>query len=370
MTENKAELEGRLKVLSDEVDAIKSELSQLNEKKEAAYQKKRDIGGEISKRIGTLTDSKKQRNKFTDSVKGLKNKRDVLNKQISDSIKEIKELKERHTKLSSSKNAQGNPVALFKKIEQMEFKMQTTPMEFSKEQALNKQIKDLKKQAGELKEVNDLWKAIREKSKTIDSLKREANQFHKEIQDMAGKSQAQHEEMLESSGEVDGLRKGEEDSYKEFLKLKSEYNEINENLKDKLAEMREIKQKLGQDTKEKKQKRREQETLTLKEREKVVKEKLKTGGKLTTEDLLVMQRLDDMELDMDDEPLMAENQPKEEKEEAKPVKKSAPKQTKAKAKKVPAKKTTKTAKKSTKETKAKPKAKKKASTKKVAKKSS
>lgn len=284
------ELLQELKLAREEVEKLKKELGKVNRQKEEWFRKREDVGKKIATHISTIAGEKKARNTLTGTVRGLKSKWDELNTKINVEVSEIKELKQKYQGLLDKSKIKGDPGRVLKDIEQLEFKLQTVPMSFEAEQRLMKRVKDLKKKQESLKGVSDLHNQIKEKSKFIDQIKTEANALHKKIQDSAGASQEHHEELLEQSKGIDDLRVQEKELYEKFLEQKKIYLEMNAKLKERLNLIKEIKSKLEEHNVKVEKNKAEEEKKSLKELLREVEEKITKGDKLTTEDLLVLQR--------------------------------------------------------------------------------
>ena len=291
MTEVTGLLE-QLKQAKQEVELLKEELAKLNKTKETWYQKKASISREIVTRIKSLTGSKSSRNTLTGHVKELKVNRDKLNNQIKQEVEAIKKLETEYEKLLGTRDSKGSG-QLLKQVQALEYKLETEPTSFEKEQKLVKKIKELKKKSEGLEEVDRLNKEIHTKSQEIQRLKKEANESHKQMRMAAGESQEYHEKLVGNSKEIDEMRQKEKEAHDEFMKHEAEYLTKNEQLKEKLNEYRKIREQLEGHKVQLDSEYKEQERKTLKEKEAEVKEKIKLRKKLTTEDILVMQKVDD-----------------------------------------------------------------------------
>ncbi len=291
-----------LEVAKSDVQELKVKVAAANKKKETAFRAKQDVGKSIGDKIGEISGSKHERNAITAEVRDLKRQRDALNAQIREKVAEIKKLTEENKDALAKATAAmstgrdrdrraASPGFLKKQIEEMEFKLETQPMGFDAEQKANKKLKEMKKQYAELKGSSEAFELIREKSREIDQLKREANKYHRQVQEHAQQSQAKHENLLTESKEIDDLKKNEQEKYDEFLALKKEYTDLNNQLKEKVAEMQRIKDALSKQNVKVKEEAKQEELKTLKERAHEAEEKVRTKKKLTTEDLLALQGL-------------------------------------------------------------------------------
>ncbi len=284
------ELMQQMKLVREEVIQLKKRLSVIGREKEKLFAQKKQFSDQIKSKISTVISSKGERNTFTEEARKAKKERDILNKKISEKIREIKQMKDKYQELAKKQGIKGNPASLEKDIERLEYKIQTQPMSFDKEQKIMKEIKTLKKQFEQFKSIRAEWEKVSKKSKEIDELKKKANAYHRQVQEFAKNSQHEHEGLLEDSKEIDELKKKEEEAYKKFVEEKTKFKEINTQLKEKLKELQTIKESLEANNVALQEEEKINKEKTLKEKAKEVEEKISKRKKLTTEDLLIMQR--------------------------------------------------------------------------------
>ncbi len=277
-----------LKRAKEEVAQIKNRLRKANSEKESWFKKKAAISSEIRDKIHDVQELKKIRNELTSEVKETKGRRNELNQKISEDVKVVNEIKQ--TTSGDRDQRKENPRFLKKRIEDIEMKIQTEPMSFDKEQKFQKELKQLKKKYDEVKEVETEFENVRSKTKELNQLKKEANKFHKDMQKQARESQEKHEQLIECSKEIDLLREKEKEVHDVFMDHKKKYLAINDELKKKFDDLNKIKGNLESENIKLEEFEQEKKKQSLKEKTKEVKEKIKKGGKLTTEDLLVMQQ--------------------------------------------------------------------------------
>lgn len=281
-----------LKRKEKEVLELRKKLNKINKDKEGLYSKREALGKEIKARIKELTGSKEKRNILTKEVREKKKQRDSFNSQVNKEVAAIKKLKGEYAKIKSDMGIKNDPSELKRRMDAIEFKIQTEPMNFQREQAMMKQIKDLKKKYNEVKVLVEKGKEIKKKSREIDDLKKKANALHKEVQEQAAQSQSHHEALIEKYKGIDEFRNDEKELREKFDVYKDNFNEVNEELKKRLEELRAIKKKLEDNKIEFEESVKEYEKKSLDERRKEIDEKMKAGMKLTTEDLLILQRLE------------------------------------------------------------------------------
>jgi len=275
-----------------EVSRLRNTLNELDKEKELWFKKKQDLTAKIRESIQKIKDSKNKRDALTLEVKGLKPKRDSVNKELSSKSSELEKLKKEMSELAKSLGIRDSPSRIKQQMERLEFKIETDTVSFEKEKELMKKIKELKKDYDKVSILEDSSKKIKEVFGISRGMKKEANDTHKMVQDKARQSQALHEEILKISLEIDKMKVDEEESFKKFSELKKKFNEANSQLKEKLKAMNGVKNALDKISSDKREKRRQEIDSILKSKEEIVNEKIRKGQKLTTEDLLVFQKFE------------------------------------------------------------------------------
>jgi uncharacterized coiled-coil DUF342 family protein len=296
LPEDKKELFRKQDELRKEVLSLKENLNNIDEEKEAAFSEKETISKDISKIIKEVQAVKQQRNNFTKDVKDLKLKRDTLNAQVAHKIKDIKSMDNERKDIARKHNIQEDPSRIKAQIEQLEQKFETDVFSFEKEKELMKIIKTLKKKYKESNVVSDVWDKLHVMSKDIDVVKKDSHDVHSQIQQKARESQQKHEEMLVLSKQIDELKVREEAAYKKFFEQKQKFNEVNTKLKEKLMGLNQISEEVNAFKNKNKIDRQRAQDDMLKSMEDMVQEKIRHGEKLTTEDLLILQKADDGKL--------------------------------------------------------------------------
>ena len=286
---SKQDLFRKTEELKKEISSLRNELNSINVIKEEWFSKREKFGDDISRLISDIRQAKSKRDSLTKEVRENKRLREDLNKQIRDKISDVKKLSDKKKDIESKHNITGDPSGLKKKIDELEYKVETNVMSFGKEQEIMKQIKELRRQFVELQKISDVWGQVHSISGEIEKLKFKADDAHRKIQVKARESQEKHEEIIVKSKEIDDLKVKEEDAFKKFSEQKKKFGEINEKLQQKLMEINNINQEIGKQKADNREERRKKDELTLKDKELAVQEKMKKGGKITTEDLLVFQ---------------------------------------------------------------------------------
>jgi uncharacterized coiled-coil DUF342 family protein len=282
----------QLKDVRNKIVSLKKELNKLNREKESWFKKRSAFNKQIGELIGDVKGSKQERDKITSEVKEIKDQRDELNQEIAQRVAELKELKDKvgDQPRPDRKEKQVSPSMIKKQIERLDYVMQTEPMSFKKEQQMMAQMKQLKKDLKEASDTGNEWRQITKLQREISKLRKKSNSAHKYMQSNAAESQEKHEDVIGTSKEIDELKEKERESYEKFKEFKDQFQEKNTELKAFLKEADELKLNLEENNVEVEEDKRQVQAAQVKAKAKEVNEKIKTGKKLTTEDLLVFQK--------------------------------------------------------------------------------
>ena len=280
-----------LSAKQDEIKALKAKITKFNKAKEAAFDKREQLSKSISQHITKIKTSKVERDKNTGDVKATKKKRDGLNSIAREKQKELSKLEKERDELIVKHNIKGNPQLIKKDIQRMEYTLETTVMGFDKEKKLMKAIKQLKKQISESSIVTEVNDKIRVLVREVREARSDAQKLHRQVMETAASSQKKHEAIVGESKEIDTIKEEEKGANDEFLDRKKAFQEINSQMKTTFDEIHEINRKLGRIKKEEQKVQKEKDSKILKSKEEIVQEKIKKKEKLTTEDLLVMQKV-------------------------------------------------------------------------------
>ena len=267
---------------------LRSRFKELKDCKNQLLGRLKEISERISLLISQIKEKKFKRNALTDQVKVQKEQRSALSKEIRDKIEVVKRVQTKSPPLlaPSKDSRRESPQRLKARMDELNRRIETEALPFDKEQALMKQIKEIKvvydKAVKESAGRQDSIKLSRE----INDLKAKADASHEAVQTQAKESQAIHEEILKMSIEVEALKKEESFVKESFNAAKSELDKISAKLDGIRSKARHA------DSEHKESSHREHEEHTKKRltrRIEEVHEKMRRKGKLTTEDLIILQ---------------------------------------------------------------------------------
>tara|TARA_B100000315_G_C14537807_1_gene569343 strand:+ start:44 stop:811 length:768 start_codon:yes stop_codon:yes gene_type:complete len=250
------------------IDALKRSLDELGSTIRDTIAKRRATGKQIAGKINQTKELRVERNELTDAVKDLKQQRRQQNKTLKSALDKVRSMSREKT----------NSAGLKKKIDELEYTLETEALPYSQEQKIMKQINAVRKEfkAAEAQENVNKDRAVLKEDLT--KTRGEADETHKAIQTKAQESQERHEKILKLNKEIDALKIEE-------AKLEKEIDERTKEEKKKKVELKKLMKEAGMEEEpdEKSQRRK------LQAKKKAAETKLSKGEKLTTDDLLALQ---------------------------------------------------------------------------------
>ena len=232
-----------------------------------------------------LLEHRKRRDEFNESVQRHKKLRDEAAAEADTAKKALDELK--RTRMPKG----GRPVHMIKKdIQALEFKQQTTVLTAPKERALIEQLQAL---YAELRQKEDAYKAdpeLKDALGKFEAARERAEKAHQKVAETAEKAQSEHESMVKLFEQSDRIRKEADKLQERFVGSKVEADKVHKEyievvngiheLENKMLEMR-----TGVSTETRAEARDAAHSAAD-----LVFEKFKKGEKLSTEDLMILQK--------------------------------------------------------------------------------
>jgi len=212
----------RLSYIRKEIAGLRKKLIELNDSKEAKYEELKRHKLFLSGAISEAKELLRKRDELTDSVKTLKKEREEASSGLKEQIAEVKEARKKNSDSIKNLNIKKSPKSVRDEIERMETKIETEVLPFEKEQKLMSLIKQKKKELKEAEKHRELWEKTAELSSKINEKREKTEKLHEETQKRAKESQSYHEGMLSLSKKISEIAMLKEKSSKAMTeKIKS-----------------------------------------------------------------------------------------------------------------------------------------------------
>jgi uncharacterized coiled-coil DUF342 family protein len=290
MTELLEDLEQKRAMNNAEAEKHKRLRDDLNETKEWV-QKRDELNAEVRKLVDEAAKHREERDKLNEQVKAAKVARDEMNNKVNETSKKVSELK----KVNQPKEgAQQIPVMKLRKdLKQLEFSYQTQSWGIEnrdKEKELVEKIKQLDKEIKEreknLEQNAEVKMAIRELREAKDMAEAE----HRRVGELAERAQTEHDTMIQLYEKADAMRKEADKAQENFLENKAKADEEHRKHIENIRQVHDYDKIItGLRQKAKKAKKKKDDTVAQKEADDIF-EKFKKGEKLSTEDLMALQK--------------------------------------------------------------------------------
>ncbi len=269
--------------LSNEITNLRKKLGEVNKKKEFWFEKKEGLKKEIFILIQEIKTIKSKNDRSNITVSDLKKERDKYNSHMKNLITQLKRLNKEKREIYEKYKLKEDPYKIQAKIEAIERRIETETS-FENEKRLMKQLNELKKVYGENK-IKELLDKIDKLTKELERTKSKSNDFHNRLKN-ALKEKGEYSEFMGLTRKINDIRALQQEAFNNFIMHKKEFVAINNQLNTKLTSFSSIKSKIN--TSEKSSQRKNISEL-LRNKTKNVLEKIRNKKKLTTEDLLVLQ---------------------------------------------------------------------------------
>ena len=274
-------------VLADTMEGVRRQ----KDEKEAEIAKVAEEREEFNK---TAREQRKIRDELNASLKEnlnkaieFRNERNEINKQVEEAKKARNEANAKIKSLEWN-SGKRNKIKIENEIKKIDKIIETRVLDIKKENQLVKNANDLRKQ---LMEIHEDEAAKGE----AEELKKVSEEEHEKVIELSEKAQAAHEEMLKYFRKTDDIRTAADEAHKKFIEARRNASEKHEEFKAILSDIHVINKKLGSNKPKRRKSDNKGSSGSNKNREErqraqEIFEKFKQGGKVSTEEILLLQQ--------------------------------------------------------------------------------
>jgi uncharacterized coiled-coil DUF342 family protein len=281
VTENqKTSQEGNINL---QIDKIKKQIGEANTQIKKYVEKRNQLHEQVRKSRDEINQIKTERDALNEKVKLLKEQRDLVRAKATPIMEEINAIDEKIAELK--KNVpRVSQRELQEELDAIEWKISTTSLDLQEEKRLVGDVKELEIQLKSYKKIDKKHQKIKEllaQRKTIDD---QADVFHKELTELAKKSQEFHATMIEKVNAVKKDKAEADNLHQAFVKTKEQNTLWYEQIKQLIDQNRglrvtirenDLAQRKEEDAKWKEQQvKRKEEQAERAVKEKEIKEKI------------------------------------------------------------------------------------------------
>ena len=285
MTEMIEELEEKRARQNAEAERHKRQRDDLNEKTRQWADKRDALNSQVRHLIDDANLHRENRDKLNAEVREVKAKRDEWNRKFNELSDKVQEL--RREKMPKD----GVPIRRIRaELRALEKKHMTSVMSPEKERDLVEQMSHLSEKLRSMEQELEKFTEIKTAEKEVRDAKEQAETFHRQVAECAEKAQSEHDSMLKLYEEADKVRKEADEAQEKFIESKLAADEEHREHIEHIRQVHDFDKLIaGIRDKSRKAKREKDETVAKKEAEEIV-ERFKSGDKLSTEDIMVLQK--------------------------------------------------------------------------------
>lgn len=263
----------------------KQQRDRLNEETRHCVERRDKLNSEVRKLIEQATKHRMERDRLNEEVKKTKAQRDEWNRKVN-------EFAERLTRLKKENAPKGAASVglLKKKLKAMEFQQMTSVLSPDKERelidAMSRLQAEIKEKEKLLEENEEIKAAIRDSKEA----KKTAEALHKQVEDSAQSAQDEHDAMMKIYEQSDAVRKEADGAQADFIKAKTLADEEHRKHIELIRQVHDYDKIMSGLLQKKRDARSSRDEGDIKKEAADIYERFKKGEKLSTEDLLMLQK--------------------------------------------------------------------------------
>jgi len=278
LSKNKDEFQKKANTLKEKRNKLHEQSKSLADERDKLNQTVREMRNKIS-------EHKKNRDELNERVKHAKDQRNKLNKSFSEIKKKIEELEKKRASAFGT-----NLNELRKQLRTLENEQMTQPMSPQKEKKVIEIISGIhakiKEQEDKLNKDPHLKKAMEEEK----IIKQKAEKQHDIVEKLATRAQEEHEHMIDLIKQLDNLVKKVNSIQENIVMTKINADTVHKEFIECVDKIHDLERKITSTQEKKRKTKKAAEATTAQKEADEIFERFKRGEKLSTEDLMALQK--------------------------------------------------------------------------------
>jgi uncharacterized coiled-coil DUF342 family protein len=271
--------------LQNNANDLKDKRNNLHDKSKKLADERDSLNSTIRNLRNKISEHKKNRDELNERVRHTKDQRNKLNKSYSEIKKKIEELeRERSSAFGANLNV------LRKQIRTLETEQMTTAMSPQKEKKLIENISILH---AKIKEAEDKLNKDPKLKKALEEekiIKQKAEKQHDTVEKLASRAQEEHENMMNLIKQLENLVKKVNVIQETIVITKIEADKVHKEFIECVDKIHDLERKITTSHEKKRKTKKEEEATAAHKEADEIFEKFKRGEKLSTEDLMALQK--------------------------------------------------------------------------------
>lgn len=267
----------KIKELQQKLSALKEQRNRLNVEARERAEKRNELNEQVKNLRIEIRELRGERDELNGKVRELKQLREKTKTGIRERIEEKRKLSHQIKALAKKKPSRSLET-LQKKIDEIEWEIQTTSLSLQEEKELVGQVRQLETQVNIHKKLGMLRQKLLKLQTELKATETKNKFYHEKLTETAHKSQEVHNKMLDNINKARKLETEADNMHQAFLKTRQRTKPIQHEITEILDQIKLIKEEIRREEEEEKKK---SEEALRKKIEKKAKEKLKQGKQLT-----------------------------------------------------------------------------------------
>ncbi len=278
------ELESKREQANAEAERHRRRRDDLNLATREWVEKRDALNGQVRALVEQATQHRQKRDELNAQVQAAKAERDKWNRRVNELLAKVNDLK--RTRMPRG----GIPIARLKReVRELEFRQQTRVLTPAEERALIDEMgrlqAEIRKREKELEQDEEVKKALEE----LRAAKEIAEASHKRVGEVAEAAQEEHDGMVALFEQSDSFRREADGAQEEFIKTKMLADEEHRKHIEFIRQVHDY-DKIIHGIRQKGRTGAEVEEVSSKRQAELIFERFRKGDKLSTEDLMILQK--------------------------------------------------------------------------------
>ncbi len=271
---------------NQEAERHRRRRDELNDKTREWVEKRDSLNAQVRTLIEEATQHRIRRDELNGQVRAAKEERDKYNRRVSELQDQLNDLKRR--RLPRGAVPLGK---LQQELKRLEFKQMTSVLSVDKERALIEEIQKLQAELKKLERTLEENDDVRKTKEELKSARDLAEDAHKRVSQLAEEAQSEHDRMTALYEQGDSLRREADKAQEEFIKTKMLADEEHRKHIEHIRQVHDYDKIIhGIWMKSRGVTAAVAEETDAKREAELIFERFKKGEKLSTEDILTLQK--------------------------------------------------------------------------------
>ncbi|MBN1762039.1 MAG: phosphoserine phosphatase [Methanomicrobia archaeon] len=279
------ELEERRAEIIKKAEEYKLRRTELNTEASKWAELRDELNGRIKEAVEKAKEFKQQREEYEALIADKKVKRGELNRKASSYYLMVEKQRKRNDMQSIQAFER-----LRERIAELELRQQVEVLSKDKEKKLVAKITELRREFDRMEKELEKDRKLTELLKKAQKYRVESDTYHEEVIEHVRLSHECHSKMVECFKEADRIREKADEAHRLFIEAQEEADEAHKRYIRYLRDMKDFDRVISGLRRKIREDWGFRERMEARKKAKGIYEKFKDGGKLSTEDLLMLQR--------------------------------------------------------------------------------